>query len=421
MGPFRSRKPLSWPPAPEVFAFDAQLRPVHPAAPALEPSLQERFQGGDTFILLPSQASAVPVLEVLVRMPWEEGACAYLLVRQQEPPEALLLGLPPPETWVLPTLIVLGAVLVTLGPVVRRVRRLTSEVRATAASSYQQPVPVQGGDEVADLARAFEEARQEIRHRMAEQEAREQALRDFLANTTHDVMTPLTVLLGHLSSIQQRLARGELVESSQVASALDEAHYMSSLVHNLAVAARLEAGEPQVQRLPVDLNALVARALGRHQPFARQQQVALESGVPEQPVWVEGDVTLLEQAVSNVILNGVRYNQPGGHVAVVLESTPDRRFQLRVLDDGPGIPEEEREKILQRRMRGNAARTRHPQGQGLGLSIASDVAELHGWTLTLLASDYGGLEVRFSGQALEPPQKANVADTSNRSVRFSEA
>jgi signal transduction histidine kinase len=339
--------------------------------------------------------------EVLVRMPWEDGPCAFVLARLRAPPGgSFLRALPPVEDWAVPVLAMFAVVLLALGPIVRRLRRLTAEVRASAGSGWQQQVSVQGSDEIAELARAFQEARREIHEQMAQQQAREQALRDFLANTTHDVMTPLTVLQGHLAALQQRLARGEPVESTTVTGAVDEAQYMASLVHNLAVAARLEAGGPAVQRAPVDLNALAARVMSRHLPFARQRRVSLESGVPEAPVQVLGDVTLLEQAVSNVVFNGIRYGQVGGHVALVLESTRDGRFQLRVVDDGPGIPEHERARLLERRFRGNAARTREPQGQGLGLHIAHQVVQLHGWTMTLQPSEYGGLEVIFAGETL---------------------
>lgn len=391
-GPPPGRDP---PRPPELFAYGAQLVSLNPQAPALVEEVREALFAGRSSVSRRVEVEGQLLLEVVVRMPWETGPCAYVLARRLEPPE---LWLPPLELWLLPTLIVLGAVLLALGPVVRRIRRLTTQVRASAGSGYEQAVRVEGKDEVAELARAFQEAREEIRTQIARQEARERALRDFLANTTHDVMTPLTVLLGHLSGMQQRLGRGEGVEGEQVAQAVNEAHYMSSLVHNLAVAARLEAGAPQVQRAPVDLNALVARVVARHLPFARQQQVELVSGVPEAPTWVEGDVTLLEQAVSNVVFNGLRYGRAGGHVAVVLESTREGRFRLRVLDDGPGIPEPERARLLERGARGNQARTRAPNGQGLGLDIVHQVARLHGWTLALGASEYGGLEVTFGGE-----------------------
>ncbi|XXF75970.1 HAMP domain-containing sensor histidine kinase [Myxococcaceae bacterium GXIMD 01537] len=405
----RKPPPRGPPPRIQLFAYDSQLTASDPRAPVLDEELREAAREGQETFARRTSTSGEPVLEMLLRMPWEGGPCAFILARRPESPDVALRALPPLDEWGPPTLAILVAMLVALGPVVRRIHKLTQEVRASADSRYQWPVSVRGSDEVAELARAFQDARQEIQRQTAKQEAREQALREFLANTTHDVMTPLTVLQGHLASLQGVAARGAPLEPAQVASAMSEVNYMASLVHNLAAAARLEAGEPEVQRAPVDLNALVARVVARHLPIARQSRVSLESGVPEAPLWVMGDVTLLEQALSNVVFNGLRYGREDGHVAVVLEGPRQGRFELRVLDDGPGIPEEERSRLMERRVRGNAARTRAPQGQGLGLSIAQRVAELHGWTLALKPSEYGGLEASFTGAVHPgPPAPGDV-------------
>ncbi|WP_164021816.1 sensor histidine kinase [Pyxidicoccus trucidator] len=393
-GPGRSGRA---PPHIVHFPYDDRLVSRNPAAPVLDEELQRDARSGRGVVVRRSTLEGRPVLDVLLRMPWDGGPCAYVLARRIASPDAPIEGLPPPEVLLVPLLAVV-AVLVAVGPVIRRVRQLTGEVRASAVSRYQQPVSVRGNDEVAELARAFQEAGAEIQSQLSQQEAREQALRDFLANTMHDVMTPLTVLQGHLSTMQQQAGRGEGMEPGVMTSAMGEAHYIASLVHNLAAAARLEAGAPQVQRAPVDLNAVIARVLGRHQPIARRKKVSLVSGVPEAPVIVNGDVTLIEQAVSNVVFNGIHHGREDGHVAVVLESTRQGRFHLRVIDDGPGIPEEERSRLLERSFRGNAARTRGVEGQGLGLHITHHVAQVHGWTLTLSPSEYGGLEVGMEGE-----------------------
>ncbi|RKH27648.1 sensor histidine kinase [Corallococcus sp. CA041A] len=390
-------------PPVSLYPFDGQFVSRNPQAPALDDELRKGVQDDGVGVRRYSKADGALVQDLLLRMSWDGGPCEYVLARRVEPAESPEVGLPPLYVWGVPTLILLSAMVVALGPVVQRLRRLTDEVRASSGSRYEQPVTVNGTDEIAELARAFQQARAEIQAQMAHQQAREQTLRDFLANTTHDVMTPLTVLQGHLAAMQQRMRAGEPLESGLMLSAMNEAHYMASLVHNLGAAARLEAGAPQVQHAPVDLNALVSRVLGRHQPIARPQRIALESGVPATQTWVMGDETLLEQAVSNVVLNGIRYGREDGHVAVVLETTRQQTFHLRVIDDGPGISEEERFRILERRFRGNSARTREPQGQGLGLNIVHNVVELHGWKMTLAPSEYGGLEVAFTGPLMSPP------------------
>lgn len=125
---------------------------------------------------------------------------------------------------------------------------------------------------------------------------------------------------------------------------------------------------------------------------------AVDYAVPETPVYVDGDVTLVEQAVSNIVGNAVRYNRPSGHVAVVLESSDaPPRFSLRITDDGPGVPDDELGHLAERHFRGPEARTRRPDGLGLGLDIARHVAERHRFALQFARSVYGGLEVTLRG------------------------
>ena len=146
----------------------------------------------------------------------------------------------------------------------------------------------------------------------------------------------------------------------------------------------------------VDLNDVVARVIGRNAPYADKRDVVLEHGVPSTPTTVTADVTLIEQAVGNVVHNAIRYNKANGHVAVVLESRADG-FTLRVVDDGPGLPEAELARITERGFRGDRARSRHPTGTGLGLSITKDVCIRHGFALRFETPFDGGLVVEITG------------------------
>ncbi len=122
--------------------------------------------------------------------------------------------------------------------------------------------------------------------------------------------------------------------------------------------------------------------------------------MPEGVVEVLGDVTLLEQAVSNVVHNAVSYAD--ANVAVVLETagTPPTGFRLRVLDDGPGIPADELARVTERAYRGVTGRTRRPGGGGLGLAIVKDVLDRHGFTLALAVRG----AARPRGHARGPPR-----------------
>jgi signal transduction histidine kinase len=337
-------------------------------------------------------------VRVLLRAGNGAGPCAYILAEGTTEP---WLGgiLPATHVWLLPLAGVLAVVLLAAGPLVRRIRRLEMAIRRSAEGEYAREVPTLGDDEVSALARAFNEAGGRVRTALERARRNEAALREFVANTVHDVMIPLTVLLGHLAELQRRAVDQRPTDKETVGHVMSEAHYLGALINNLAVAAKLDAGESFLQLSEVDLCALVERVVSRHKPLAVGLEVSLDHAVPGRTVTVSGDVTLLEQAVGNVVYNAIRYNRAGGHVAVLLEAatTAPSTFLLSVVDDGPGMSDEELARAVERGFRGEEARTRAPGGTGLGLDIAHRVAALHGLDLTFSRSQYGGLQVELAG------------------------
>jgi len=374
---------------PRFAAYDQNLRSRNPDSPPFPAELARQLEAGDE--VAASRSTDSRRAEIAVRMPWNEGPCAVVLMRTKGPPH--LFSGPVLMPALLVALVVILVALFSAGPIVRRVRQLTESVRKLGGDS-EEPIHVDGNDEIAELGAAFEQTRQTIAAQLASLRDREAALRNYIANSTHDVMLPLSVLQGHLVSLQQRIEGGEQLDAKAIVPSLEESQYLGSLLHNLNAAARLEAMQGLEHHEPVDLNRLVERVADRHRPIANRKRIALEVGLPEQMVEVRGDLTLLEQALGNLVQNAVRYRDAGGHVAVVLQGTSSS-WTLDVIDDGPGIDEADRSRVLERAFRGSEARTRHPHGMGLGLHIVSDVAKRHGLGLELLDTEGGGLTVRL--------------------------
>lgn len=349
--------------------------------------------------------------EILIRMPWETGPCANVLVRYELPGEKPGPGgfAPPVIVWILPVLCMILTVLIAAGPVVGRIRRLTGQVGETAANRYETPVKMNGQDEIGLLAQAFEKARREILEQIRTQEERERNLRDFLENTTHDISIPLTVLQGHLSEMAKAAGAGR-GDPEHATAAVTESQYIAALIGNLSIAARLDTGQPAMQSETVDMNRLVQRCAGRYRPIARQTGVELEYAVPDTEVITAGDVTFIEQAVNNVIFNAIRYNRRDGHVAIILEAGDKGDYRLSVIDDGPGIPDEQMSRMVQRYYRGEPERGRGPEGRGIGLNIAARVAAMHEWRFNLQKSEFGGLRVDFVFPATRLKTPATQAD-----------
>lgn len=389
----RRRRPPGPPerglPRYRVFAYDANLISANPDSPAFPPELARQLKAGDD--VATQRAPKRRRTEVAVRMPWKEGPCAVLLMRSKGPPPWFSAAVLMPAFLV--ALVVILVALLAAGPIVRRIRQLTDSVRRIGSDS-EEPVHVDGNDEIAELGAAFEQSRRTIQAQLASLHEREAALRNYIANTTHDVMLPLSVLQGHLASLQQRIEAGDSLDAKAFVPSLEESQYLGSLLHNLNAVARLEAHEGLSHRDPIDLNRLVERVVDRHQPIAKRKQIGLDLAVPETTIEFPGDLTLLEQALGNIVQNAIRYNRANGHVAVILEGSANQ-WALRVVDDGPGIAPADRERVVEPSFRGSEARTRHPHGMGLGLHIASDVADRHGLRLALRDTDGGGLTVEL--------------------------
>lgn len=361
----------------EYFAYDASGRPS--AADA--PPLSKELAGAP-----PTPYWTGPLRGVaMVVSAGDTGPCAYLLARIPPRPGELRDQL---QALLLVVLSVFSAAWFAAGPVVSRLRRLEARVRASVEAHYAEPVPVEGRDEVAAVATAFNEAGRSVRAHLLAVEAREEALRGLVANTTHDVAIPLTVLQGHLAELDRSLSSP--AQRAHVIAAMQEAHYMASLLRNLGAATRLDESSAPVVLSPIDASALVERVVARHRPIARASGVELNVAGPDPPLVLASDDTLLEQALSNLVDNAIRYNHAGGHVAVILDRVGDG-FVLSVTDDGPGVSEEELSQLTARWFRGSDARTRRPDGKGLGLAIVTESVKRLGLTLTFTRPAEGGL------------------------------
>jgi signal transduction histidine kinase len=119
--------------------------------------------------------------------------------------------------------------------------------------------------------------------------------------------------------------------------------------------------------------------------------------LPDRPVLIDGDPAAFELALANLVDNAIRYNRAGGHAAVVLNARAGD-FEIVVRDDGPGVAPEEMARLTEARFRSVAARTRRPDGQGLGLAITAEAARRLGFALTFTRGAEAGLVATIAGR-----------------------
>ncbi len=380
-----------------IFGYGADFRSANRHAPPLPSDVIGALRSGDDTASEDFWRNPRFGGVTAIRTPWPNTPCSVVAVywpkRPGRGPRHFMADVALQA--VVAFIVLVLTALVAAGPMVRRIRRLTQAIEEAGGPDYQVDAETDANDEIGELARAFNAAGDRVRETVDELEARDRALTEYIANTTHDLAIPLTVVQHRIRKLQRQLEDDEDA-AALAASAMEEAHYIAALISNMGAAARLDRRGEELTIHRCNMGEIVERVAARHQPLAEQKGVELNWAVPPEAIEFDCDSTLVEQALSNLVQNAIQYNSAGGHVSVVLEPV-DGAFDLRVIDDGPGVPAEMVEHLTDRDFRVDEARTRRPGGQGFGLSIARRVCELHGWTLTLQNREEGGMEASIRG------------------------
>jgi two-component system OmpR family sensor kinase len=246
------------------------------------------------------------------------------------------------------------------------------------------------GTEAGELGIALNQMLGRIEDAFDERARSEQRLRQFVADASHELRTPVTTVRGYAELFRA----GGLDDPAELAEAMrrteQEAVRMGALVDDLLHLARLDQGRP-LAREPVDLAAMAddvvrdTRAVDPGRPV-----VAHTDG----PVVVTGDDARLRQVVANVVGNAVVHTPPGTPIEVRVRREPTAAV-VEVVDEGPGMPPDVAARAFERFYRADPARSRHQGGSGLGLSIVQATVAAHGGTVELDTMPGAGTTVRI--------------------------
>ena len=206
----------------------------------------------------------------------------------------------------------------------------------------------------------------------------EESRRQFTANVSHELRTPLTTICGYAELLSSGMARAQ--DAGEMGGRiLKEGRRLLSLIEDIIRLSRLDEGVMN-ESAPVALRALTDHCLEKLRPLARAQDITLTSEGGD--AVVQGDRVLLEEMLTNLIENGVKYNRPGGSVTVSVWEE-DGRPHVRVSDTGVGIAPEHQARVFERFYRVDKSRSKQTGGTGLGLSIVKHGAQVHHAEITL--------------------------------------
>jgi two-component system OmpR family sensor kinase len=247
-------------------------------------------------------------------------------------------------------------------------QRIARQAKAISEGEYH-PIPPEGPSEVIELTQAFNEMSARV-------QSSQQSQRDFVANVSHELKTPLTSIQGFAQAILDGTA--ETPEELQQAAGViySEAGRMHRMVMELLDLARIDAGTVEFRRLPIDLNPLLQDVVEKFKPQAKESEINLMAEIEPVPP-VTGDSDRLAQVFTNLLDNAIKFTPPGGIVR--LRAGPsNNQAQITVEDSGPGLAPEEFERIFERFYQVDRSRPGGSgRGAGLGLAIAREIIEAH--------------------------------------------
>jgi heavy metal sensor kinase len=249
----------------------------------------------------------------------------------------------------------------------RPISRMTDEADGMAVDRLSDRLPVPAtGDEVARLAET-------LNRMLGRVEAGVQEQHRLVGDASHELRSPLAAIR---AEIEVSLRGDELGSEARAVllSTLEEVERLSAIVDGLLILASADQGALDLHLAPVDLARVTGETVARLRALAATHEV--EFVLSLEPAAARGDARWLAQAAGNLLDNAVKFGPSGGTVIV---TTAVRRHEclLRVLDEGPGIPAEDRERIFDRFYRRDRARTRGLGGTGIGLSIVREIALAH--------------------------------------------
>ena len=237
--------------------------------------------------------------------------------------------------------------------------------------------------EMVPMLERIESQRQELKRQMAVLADNDRMRREFTANITHELKTPLTAISGYAELIANGMVEGEDDLRTFGGRIYREAGRLAALVNDILTLSNLDEAErategeavPIGSTEPIELSRVIYAVEQRLEQVARQANVTI--GHESQPVVIEGVSRLIDELIYNLASNAIRYNRPGGTVTLTCGTNDEGQPFLAVADTGIGIAPEEQGKVFERFYRVDKSRSKARGGTGLGLAIVKHAALYH--------------------------------------------
>jgi two-component system sensor histidine kinase BaeS len=266
------------------------------------------------------------------------------------------------------------------------IRRLANGVQALAEGRYDTQITPSSRDELGQLARHFNLLAQTL-------QSNEKARRQWIADIAHELRTPLAILKGEIEAMQDGIRQPT---PDSLRSLHGEVSALTKLVGDLHELSVSDMGAMNYRRVQTDLAEVLREVCEQFAQRFANGGLELVNRIAADAIYpVFADPSRLSQLFSNLLENSCRYTDSPGLCEITVDNA-DQTVAVNFRDTGPGVADEDLPKLFDRLYRVDKSRSRDLGGSGLGLSIAKNIVEAHGGTITAQQCEYGGLWIRVS-------------------------
>ncbi|MFV0413007.1 MAG: sensor histidine kinase [Oscillospiraceae bacterium] len=279
----------------------------------------------------------------------------------------------------------------------RPINRLSGAARQMSKGNYDVSVRPVGDDEIATLARDFNIMAKEVK-RSAELQ------RDLIANVSHDLRTPLTLIKGYAETVRDLTGNDAEKRTEQLSVIVDETDRLSALVNSVMELSRMSSGNEKLNPVRFSLYQLCDEVSFRYDAVCQQKGYQFDFGGDES-CYIVADPAQIERALHNLLGNALNHIGADGYIGLHVFKTQAGSVRVEVADHGPGVPAKDLPYLFDRYYRSRSDSGK--QGTGLGLSITKAIFNAHNFTYGVESTEGAGAIFWFEAPAA-PPERKNT-------------
>jgi len=249
----------------------------------------------------------------------------------------------------------------------RPIKEIISKTKSIASGNYKARIKIKTNDEMDELVDS-------LNHMFESLEKIENLRRDLTANMSHELLTPLTNIYGYLEALQDGIIKDEEQKRKTIDIIKEEAEKLIATIKESKKLSLLESENISLNLKKADINKLLEKIIGRFKFDMKTKAIKINKGLDKSLPLIRIDQLLIEQALSNILKNAIKYSHKNGTIELKTKIEKDY-LKISVKDYGKGIRKEDMPFIFERFYRGD--KSRHDDGIGIGLTMAQQIIKIH--------------------------------------------